>query len=67
VYRCRKKLIDAIYKYNCEKITQGNYADTISYEELVPYDDVFKRFWDWKIEHMVSPEVFELIKPYLEA
>ena len=65
-YKAHKKIADAIYKYNIHMIDHCRFDERIDYDVMEEYEDTIKRFWDWKFEHVVSPEIFELIKPYLE-
>lgn len=56
----------AIYLYNVDMIEKG-LDDRLDQEECMePYDKTLFRLFDWGYENIVSPEVLEKIRLYIE-
>lgn len=67
VYKNQMIILDAIRRYNLEKISKCSCNNTISYSLMEDYNDTFKRIFDWGYENILPPGQFELIKPYIET
>lgn len=59
-------ILDAIESYNKDKILALKFSETIDFNCMEYYDDTLFRLWDWGYKHIVPPETFEVIKPYIK-
>lgn len=57
---------DAIYAYNLDMIEHNRIDAVISFNNIASYYTVVFRLWDWGYKHIVPPEIFEVIKPYIK-
>lgn len=67
--RNREIIIDAICEYSLQLIKEGHYdisAFPVKYEDMEDFIATNNRFWDWGYTRILSPEKFELIKPYIK-
>lgn len=68
-YRNQMIIAKAIYDYSIRLIKEGHYDSStfpVKYEDMEDFEVTFKRFWDWGYTRILSPEKFELIKPYIK-
>lgn len=66
VYKNQTKLDWAIRDYNIEMIRQGKYPEkSIAYYEVMDYDAAVRRPWIWSYKQMISEEILEKLKPYM--
>ena len=66
VYKNQTKLVLAIRVYNMEMILQGKYPEeSIDYQEVMDDNVAFRRPWIWSYKQMVSKEILEKLKPYM--
>lgn len=66
VYRNRIKIINAIFKYNEDRINHYDYENLISYECMEDHDETTRRLWDFGYKRIVSEDVFRKIYGYLK-
>lgn len=68
-FKMQSIICRAIYKYHMEMIRQGNGKGKylVEYDDMENYDRTLFRFWDWGYKHILPPEKFEIIKPYIEV
>lgn len=65
-YRNHKMIGDAIYAYNMRMILDGRSEEIqVGYDDIESYDETYLRFWDWGPTRILSPEKYEIIKPYI--
>ena len=64
-YKNQIIISDALYAYNMDVIKHGRYDATISFDCIESYWKTMFKLWDWGYKHIVPPEMFELIKPYI--
>ena len=65
----RKIILDAIYEYRRNAIEMGTYkiAKTlVVYDDIENYYTTLLRIWDWGFKHILPPEKFELIEPFIK-
>lgn len=68
-YRNQMIIAKAIYDYSVQLIEKGQYDRStfpVKYEDMEDFEVTLKRFWDWGYKRILSPEKFELIKPYIK-
>ena len=66
VYRNRIKILNAIYKYNTDRINRNDYENLISYDCLEDFEKTTQRLWDFGYKRIVSEDVFRKIYGYLK-
>ena len=66
VYKNRAKIINAIYKYNEDRISHNDYKNFISYDCLEDFEETTRRLWDFGYKRIVSEDVFRKIYGYLK-
>lgn len=66
VYRNRIKIINAIEKYNIDRINRDDYENLISYDCLEDFEETTQRLWDFGYKRIVSEDVFRKICGYLK-
>ena len=66
VYRNRLKIINAIEKYNEDRINHYDYENLISYDCLEDFEKTTRRLWDFGYKRTVSEDVFRKIYGYLK-
>ena len=65
-------VVDAIYRYKFAMIEQhdwtlpGGITYAVDYEDMESYSKTLFRFWDWGYEHLLPPDKYEIIKPYID-
>lgn len=65
-YRHHKMICNAIYAYNMRMILDGRLGEIqVDYDDMESYHETFLRFWDWGPARILSPEKYEIIKPYI--
>lgn len=65
-YRHHKMIGNAIYAYNMRMILYGGSGESqVGYDDMESYNETFLRFWDWGPTRILSPEKYEIIKPYI--
>ena len=65
-YRNRVKILNAIFKYNEDRINHYDYENLISYDCLEDFEKTTRRLWDFGYKRIVSEEVFRKICGYLK-
>lgn len=66
-YKNRMIIAHAIFRYHSALILSERADDiSVSYDDMEPYDDTFKRWWDWSYTRLLPSEKFELVKPYID-
>lgn len=65
-YRNRIKIINAIFKYNEDRINHYDYENLISYDCLEDFEKTTRRLWDFGYKRIVSEDVFRKIYGYLK-
>ena len=66
IYRNRLKIINAIEKYNIDRINRDDYENLISYDCLEDFEKTTRRLWDFGYKRIVSEDVFRKICGYLK-
>lgn len=66
VYRNRLKIINAIEKYNIDRINHDDYENLISYDCLEDFEKTTRRLCDFGYKRIVSEDVFRKIYGYLK-
>lgn len=66
VYRNRLKILNAIEKYNIDRINHDDYENLISYDCLEDFEKTTRRLWDFGYKRIVSEDVFRKICGYLK-
>ena len=64
-YKNYSIISSAIYHYNVDRIEHFEFSKKIEFERMRSYWKTLFRFWDWGYKHIVPPEIFEVIKPYI--
>lgn len=63
----RMLVLNAIYLYRRDLIEQDKYDEAqVNMYDLESYGKTLWRLWDWGYEHILPPEKFEIIKPYIK-
>lgn len=63
-YQVRKKIIDAIYFYRIDCHNKDGMSD-VNFNDIESYESSLFRFWDWGYKHILPPEKYEIIKPFI--
>lgn len=66
VYRNRIKILNAIHKYNKDRINRDDYENLISYDCLEDFEKTTRRLWDFGYKRIVSEDVLRKICGYLK-
>lgn len=65
-YRNHSIIGDAIHRYAIDMINKHQWDSIeVKYDDMEPYETTLFRVWDWGYEHILPPEKFEIIKPYI--
>ena len=64
-YKNQEIILFAIHEYNEDMISRLKCSSCISYDEMEDYNSTLWRLWDWGYKHIVPPEIFEAIIPYI--
>lgn len=64
-FRNMEKIIDAIYIYQLECLTD-NSSTAVDYYDMRSYERVLFRFWDFGYKHILPEEKFKLIEAYIK-
>ena len=64
---CKNHLIInyAIYLYSIDSIDKS-FECEVDWDDMEGYEKTLWRLWDWGYTRILSPEKFEIIKPYIE-
>lgn len=71
-YHNLRKIDDAIYQYNnhlingCETLEELYAVSYISYDSVKSYGEALWNLSDWGYEHLVAPDIFEKIQPFIK-
>ena len=65
-YRNRAKILNAIFKYNEDRINHYDYENLISYDCLEDFEKTARRLWDFGCKRIVPEDVFRKIYGYLK-
>lgn len=61
------KIEDSIFKYHLTQMVEGTYdPDECLYKYEKSVVKVFLNSFDWGYKHILPPDKYELVKPYLE-
>lgn len=61
----RSKINDAIFLYRCQ-CYRKNDKSLVSFDGMESYLATMFRLWDWGYKHILPPEKFEIIKPFIK-
>lgn len=61
-YECHMIICNAIYKY---QIDMGFKNCLVEYDDMCTYDESFRRAFDWGYKHILPPDKYRIIKPYI--
>lgn len=64
-YRYHMLFIDAIGRYQIEKLRKHEYTYDVDFDDLEGYNKTLLRLWDWGYTRILPPEKFEIIRPYV--
>lgn len=63
-------ILEAILLHNldviCQKKESEWEANVIDYDCVKPFNEVFFNIFDWGYKHIVPPDVYRKIEPYIE-
>ena len=64
-------IIDAIYKYQADRIENEHLCgtpviDEVDYCDMESYEKTLNRFYDWGYTRILPKDKFEIIKPFIE-
>ena len=71
-YHNLRKIGDAILRYNlhlidrCETSEELDAISFISYNSVKSYGQALWNLFDWGYEHLVAPDIFEKIQPFIK-
>lgn len=62
----RLKAIDALHKYNLEKIRKGEFETPWFYDIALGWGSHMLQFWKWSKYSTFKDEYYEIMKPYFD-
>ena len=58
-------IIRAIMSYQLDNKLKNPFE--VNYSDMEDYFKTLFRFWDWGYKHILPPEKYEIVKPYIEG
>lgn len=65
-YKNQTIIINAIHRHNIDVLEKGCSVSIIHYTCMKSYFYSFLNIFDWDYKNIVSPEIYERIKPFID-
>lgn len=64
-FKNQMTILDAIYEYKIDCLDKHIHID-VDFSDMEDDNVTYARLWDWGYKHILPPEKFELVKPYIK-